>query len=70
MTTAEVPVLGNQIAGQHSPHRDTAAPTSDARIYTECGSYKEAKVLASSRQHEGTDAYAVYVIALGRWCVR
>jgi len=69
MTTAEAPVLIDQIAGQPSRHPD--APSSAAvPVHAVCASYREAKVLAGSRRREGTDASAVYVIALGRWCVR
>ena len=69
MTAAEAPVLIDEIAEQQSPHA-VAVPAADARIYTECGSYKEAKYVGASRRREGTFAYAVYAVALNRWCVR
>ena len=70
MTTTEAPLVIDHIAGQQSPHPGAAAPAADAPIYTECGSYREAKGLAASRRRDGTHAYAVYVVARDRWCVR
>ena len=69
MTTAEAPVATEQIVttGGQQP----ATPGSDdLSTYTQCASYKEAKPLAASRRRDGVHAYACYVVALDRWCIR
>ena len=70
MPTAEVQVLTAQLAGQQSGLPDAASSSPAAPVPDMCGSYKEAKVLAAFRRREGTHAYAVYAVALERWCVR
>ena len=69
MTTGS-PVTDAGPARGVTPDPDPAAPTADVPSYTECRSYKEAKHLAASRRHDGTDASAVFVVALDSWCVR
>ena len=69
MTTVKAPVLVDDVAEHQSPHPD-AAPIANVPTHAECGSYKEAKDLASSRRRDGTYASAVFVVALDRWCVR
>lgn len=69
MTTVEAPVAPEHIEAAGGQQLAPAIPTDPLR-YTQCASYKEAKVLAVSRRREGTHAYAVFVVALDCWCVR
>ena len=68
MTTVEAPVAPEHIETDGNPQAATPVST-HTREYTQCASYKEAKVLAGSRRREGTHAYAVFVVALNCWCV-
>lgn len=46
------------------------AVSTQPRTRTSCVSYRKAKNLAASRRRSGDqDAYAVYNVALGSWCV-
>jgi hypothetical protein len=69
MTTVETPVAAEHIdpAGGEQPANPIPSKTP---VYAQCASYKEAKYLAARRRRDGEHAYAVYVIALDRWCVR
>ncbi|HEX8919531.1 MAG TPA: hypothetical protein VF898_13595 [Chloroflexota bacterium] len=70
MTTFEATALTDQTAGQQSRPPDAATHAADTSAYAVCASYREAKALAASQRHDGMHTYAVYVVALDRWCVR
>lgn len=70
MATVKAPVQTDQIPKQHRSDSDTVSPSTNGRKYIACGSYKEAKYLAGSMRRDGEHAFAVYVVAQDRWCVR
>ncbi len=63
MTTYEAQVVVDQIDAEDGDQAGDPATLS-------CTSYTMARYLAASRRREGTDAYAVYDVALGCWCVK
>lgn len=67
MTTTEAPTATMQV--ETDIGQLTAIPVARSE-YTPCATYKQAKYLAASRRRDGTDAYAIYVVALECWCVR
>lgn len=69
MATVEAPVATEYIETE-GDQQPTAPVSRQTPEYTQCASYKEAKNLAAARRRDGMPAYAVFAVALDRWCVR
>lgn len=70
MTTVEEQAVTDSTQPMNDQREATTARSAEAPEPSVCGSYKEAKYLASSRRRDGSHAYAIYNIARGAWCVR
>ena len=65
----EVQALVDRIDTANGHQARETARLTEIPTRTSCMRYREAKYLAASQRRAGTDAYAVYDVALGCWCV-